>query len=48
MRYSIEAKNRIYVKRYRFLSFSKAMGTHLRSKYGQKLLHIAKNQQYMQ
>ena len=38
MRYSIEPKDRIYVKRYGFLSFAKNMGTHLSHKYGQKLL----------
>ena len=42
MRYSIESKDRIYVKRYLFLSFAKNMGTHLSSKYGQKLLDSAK------
>ena len=38
MRYSIEAKNRIYVKGYGFLSLAKNMGTHLSNKYGQKIL----------
>ena len=49
MRYWIEAKNRIYVKGYGFLSFAKNMGTHatkiaknLSSKYSQKLLDSAK------
>ena len=42
MRYSIESKGRIYVKRYGFLSFAKNMGTQLSSKYGQKLLESAK------
>ena len=42
MRYSIEPKNRIYVKRYRFLSFAKNMGTHLSNKYSQKLFDTAK------
>ena len=49
MRYSIEPKDRIYVKGYGFLFFAKNMGRHatkfaenLRSKYGQKLLHNAK------
>ena len=32
----------IYVKGYRVLSFAKNMGTHLRNKYGQKLLDSAK------
>ena len=42
MRYSVEPKNRIYVKGYVFLSFAKNMGKHLGSKYGQKLLDSAK------
>ena len=42
MRYSIEPKDRIYVKGYGFLSFPKNMGKHLSSKYGQKLLDSAK------
>ena len=42
MRYSIEPKDRIYVKRYGFLSFAKNMGKNLSSKYGQKLLDNAK------
>ena len=42
MRYSIEPKNRIYVKRYRFLSFAKNIGTHLSNKYSQKLFDTAK------
>ena len=49
MRYSIELKDRTYVKGYGFLSFAKNMGTHvtkiaknLSSKYGQKLLDNAK------
>ena len=42
MRYSIEPKDRIYVKGYGFLSFAKNMGTQLSSKYGQKLLDSAK------
>ena len=40
MRYSIEPRDRIYVKGYRFLSFTKNMGKN--NKYGQKLLNIAK------
>ena len=40
MRYSIELRDRIYVKR--FLSFAKNMGKSLSSKYGQKLFDIAK------
>ena len=42
MRYSIEPRDRIYVKRYGFLSFAKNMGKSLSNKYGQKLLNIAK------
>ena len=42
MRYSIGPKDRIYVKGYGFLSFAKNMGTHLSSKYGQKLFDSAK------
>ena len=49
MRYSIEPRDRIYVKGYGFLSFAKNMGTHatktaknLSNKYGQKLLDNAK------
>ena len=42
MRYSIEPKDRIYVKGYRFLSFAKNMGANLSNKYGQKLLDSTK------
>ena len=42
MRYSIEPRDRKYVKGYRFLSFAKNMGKNLSSKYGQKLLDSAK------
>ena len=42
MRYSIEPKDRIYVKGYGFLSFAKNIGKNLSSKYGQKLLDNAK------
>ena len=42
MRYSIEPRDRIYVKGYGFLSFAKNMGKSLSSKYGQKLLDSAK------
>ena len=38
MRYSIERRDRIYVKGYRFLSFAKNMGKSLSNKYGQKLI----------
>ena len=42
MRYSIEPRDRIYVKGYGFLSFAKNMGKSLSNKYGQKLLDCAK------
>ena len=42
MRYSIEPRNRIYVKGYGFLSLAKNMGKTLSNKYGQKLLDSAK------
>ena len=49
MRYSIEPRDRIYVKGYGFLSFAKNMGKSLKvinmymyNKYGQKLLDSAK------
>ena len=42
MRYSIEPRDRIYVKGYGFLSFTKNMGKSLSNKYGQKLLDSAK------
>ena len=42
MRFSIEPKDRVYVKGYGYLYFAKIMGTHLSNKYGQKLLDTAK------
>ena len=42
MRYSIEPRNRIYVKRYGFLSFAKNIGKILSNKYSQKLLDSVK------
>ena len=39
--YSIEPRDRIYVKGYGFLSFSKNIGKNLSNKYGQKLLDSA-------
>ena len=42
MGYSIEPRDRIYVKGYGFLSFAKNMGKSLSNKYGQKLLDSAK------
>ena len=42
MRYSIEPRDRIYVKGYGLLSFAKNMGKSLSNKYGQKRLDSAK------
>ena len=42
MRYSIEPKDRIYVKEYGFLSFAKNMDKNLSNKYSQKLFDTAK------
>ena len=42
MRYSIKPRDRIYVKGYGFLSFTKNMGKYLSNKYGQKRLDGAK------
>ena len=42
MRYSIEPRDRIYVKGYGFLSFAKNMGKSLSNKYSQKLLDSTK------
>ena len=42
MRYSVEPRDRIYVKGSRFLSFTKNIGKNLSNKYGQKLLSSAK------
>ena len=42
MRYSIEPRDRIYVRGYGFLSFAKNMGKSLSKKYGQALLGSAK------
>ena len=42
MRYSIEPRDRIYVKGYGFLSFAKNIGKSLSNKYGQKFLDSAK------
>ena len=42
MRYSIELRDRIYVKGYRFLSFAENMGKSLNDKYGQKRLDSTK------
>ena len=42
MRYSIEPRDRIYVKGYGFLSFAKNVGKNLSNKYSQKLIDTAK------
>ena len=42
IRYSVETRDRIYVKAYGFLSFAKNMAKSLSNKYGQKLLDSAK------
>ena len=42
MRYSIEPRDRIYVKGYGFLSFAKNIGKSLSNKYSQNLIHRAK------
>ena len=42
MRYSIEPRERRYVKGYGFLSFAKNIGKNLSNKYGQKLIDSAK------
>ena len=48
MRYSIEPRDRIYVKGYGFLAFAKNMGQNLSNRYGQKFLIVPKNRQQMQ
>ena len=42
MHYSIEPRERRYVKGYRFLSFAKSIGKNLSNKYGEKLVDSAK------
>ena len=42
MRYSIESRDKIYVKGYGFLSFAKNIGKNVSNKYSQKLLDSAK------
>ena len=42
MRYSIEPRERRYVKGFGFLSFAKSIGKSLCNKYGQKLVDTAK------
>ena len=48
MRYSIEPRDRIYVKAYRFLFFAKNIGKNLTNKYGQNFSTLLKNLQQMQ
>ena len=45
MRYSIEPRERRYVKGYRFLSFAKNIVKNISNKYGQRLVDSAKNYQ---
>ena len=42
MRYSIEPRERRYVKEYGFLSFTKNIGKDISNKYGQKLVDTAR------
>ena len=42
MRYSIEPRDKIYVKGYGFLSFAKDIGKNLSNKYGQRIFDTAK------
>ena len=42
MRYSIEPRNRIYVKGYGFMSFAKNIGKNLSNKYSQSINDTAK------
>ena len=42
MRYSIEPRDRRYVKGYEFLSFAKNIGKNISSKYSQKVVDTAK------
>ena len=42
MRYSIEPRDRRYVKGYGFLSFAKNIGKNISNKYSQKLVDSAK------
>ena len=43
MRYSVEPRDRTYVKEFGVLSFAKNMGKSLRNKYGQRFFDSAKN-----
>ena len=42
MRYSVEPRDRVYVKGHGFLSFAKNLGKSLSNKYSQELLDSAK------
>ena len=42
MRYSIEPRDRTYVKGYGFLSFAKNIGKNLSNKYSPKIIDTAK------
>ena len=42
MRYSIEPRDRIYMKGYGFMSFAKNIGKNLSNKYSQKIIDTAK------
>ena len=48
IRYSIEPRDRIYVKEYGFLSFAKNMGKSLSNKYVKNFLIVLKKLQQMQ
>ena len=45
MRYSVERRDRVYVKGYGFLSFAKNMGKSSSNKYSQNFLIVLKNLQ---
>ena len=47
MRYSIEPKDRIYIKDYRFLSFAKSFGENSQTDTVKNLLIVLKNPQQM-
>ena len=48
MRYSIEPRDRRYVKDYGFLSFAKNIGKNKSNKYSQKRFAVLKNLEHMQ
>ena len=48
IRYSIESRERRYVKDYVFLCFAKNIGKNISKKYSQNLLIVLKNLQQMQ